>query len=271
MDFFVFLCQVLCHKVIVIHDFKIPHCMIMRFMKTVRFLVFACMVSALYSCNDSDVFSPLYFEKEYYEKPLSANVQEIAFGGGSGNLSVEVSGQDIQEASVSDGKIKIKTKEKGIARLVVKDNADNASVTVRVKVVDKYMCLRLDTPAPGNSYYEYGDYLFLVNDGSRSFCLYDESFGLKDKGCYMFFAENSKPCLSLSSSEGVFNYDMTASSHAFLWGAIPFYLDFSWRDELVGARSQPVAPLVMNAVEFDTESVYCFVVDTVEMPYGVLE
>ena len=75
----------------------------------------------------------------YPEFRLLENSQEIVFSGGSDNLSIEVSDDDVLEATISNGKIKIKTKKKGFVFLVVKDNMDNTSVTIRIKVVDRYL------------------------------------------------------------------------------------------------------------------------------------
>ena len=61
------------------------------------------------------------FEKEFYEKPLLENPSETIFRGGSNNLSVEVSNDNVLEATIGAGKIKIKTKKNGIVYLVVKD------------------------------------------------------------------------------------------------------------------------------------------------------
>lgn len=54
------------------------------------------------------------FWKEYYEKPLLENPSEIMFSGGSNNLSVEVSDDNVLEATIGAGKIKIKTKRMGL-------------------------------------------------------------------------------------------------------------------------------------------------------------
>ena len=104
-----------------------------------KYLVLILLAVIVSSCQDeilnngTDV-SSLCFEKEYYEKPLLENPSEIMFSGGSNNLSVEVSDDNVLEATIDAGKIKIKTKKNGIVYLVVKDKTENTSVTIRVKV-----------------------------------------------------------------------------------------------------------------------------------------
>lgn len=72
------------------------------------------MFSIVYGCSNGTDVSSLCFEKEYYEKPLLENPSEIMFSGGSNNLSVEVSDDNVLEATISAGKIKIKTKRMGL-------------------------------------------------------------------------------------------------------------------------------------------------------------
>lgn len=78
------------------------------------------MFSIVYGCSNGTDVSSLCFEKEYYEKPLLENPSEIMFSGGSNNLSVEVSDDNVLEATIGAGKIKIKTKKNGIVYLVVR-------------------------------------------------------------------------------------------------------------------------------------------------------
>ncbi|MQM46254.1 lipoprotein [Segatella copri] len=143
-----------------------------------KYLVLILLAVIVSSCQDeilnngTDV-SSLCFEKEYYEKPLLENPSEIMFSGGSNNLSVEVSDDNVLEATIDAGKIKIKTKKNGIVYLVVKDKTENTSVTIRVKVVDSYLGLQLGKPIPNYSVYNEDDRLYLVNNKSKSFYLYD--------------------------------------------------------------------------------------------------
>ena len=238
-----------------------------------KLLTFVLLSIIVYGCSsDDNVISSLCFEKEYYEKPLLKNdAQEIAYSGGSDNLSIEVSDDDVLDATISNGKIKIKTKKKGFVFLVVKDNMDNTSVTIRIKVVDRYLSLRLANPIPNNSYYKKGDCLFLVNDENRSFYLYDESCSLKETGNYTLFMDNSAFSLSLLSAENIFLYDISNSSYSFLWSAIPIYLGFSWINEEIVNNSRAASPVGMTAVERGTGNVYYFYLDTTEIPYGILK
>lgn len=249
-----------------------PHTLIsLSEMKVIWYFLSILLFSIIYGCsNDDNVISSLCFEKEYYEKPMLENSQEIVFSGGSNNLSIEVSDDDVLEATISDGKIKIKTKKKGFVYLVVKDNIDNTSITIRVKVVDCYLSLRLGYPIPNNSYYKKGDCLFLVNDENRSIYLYDESYSLKETGNYKLFMDNSSFFLSLYFAENIFLYDISNSSYSFLWGAIPNYLDFSWTNGEVVNNSRAASPVSMTAVEIGSDNVYYFYLDDAEIPYSIL-
>ena len=65
---------------------------------------FFFIVSIVYGCSNGTDVSSLCFEKEYYEKPLLENPSEIMFSGGSNNLSVEVSDDNVLEATIGAGK-----------------------------------------------------------------------------------------------------------------------------------------------------------------------
>jgi hypothetical protein len=241
-------------------------------MKIIQLFLSVLLFSIVCGCNNDDNgVASICFEKEYYERPLSENFQEIEFSGGSGNLLIEVSDNDVLEAAIGDGNIKIKTKKKGVVYLVVKDEEDNTSVTIRVKVIDSYLSVRLGSPIPTNSAYEKNDCLFLVNNTSHTFYLYDESYNLKRVGGYNLYREDSKFFLSLVFPETVRLYDISNSSYAFLFGAIPTILDFSWKNEYeVTTNSRSVSPVSMNAIDSDTGDIYYFYVDSTEIPYGVL-
>lgn len=160
-------------------------------MKIIQYFFLFFVFSIVYGCSNGTDVSSLCFEKEYYEKPLLENPSEIMFSGGSNNLSVEVSDDNVLEATIGAGKIKIKTKKNGIVYLVVKDKTENTSVTIRVKVVDSYLGLQLGKPIPNYSVYNEDDRLYLVNNKSKSFYLYDKSFNLKATGNYKLFVKNS--------------------------------------------------------------------------------
>ena len=166
-------------------------------MKIIQYFFLFFVFSIVYGCSNGTDVSSLCFEKEYYEKPLLENPSEIMFSGGSNNLSVEVSDDNVLEATIDAGKIKIKTKKNGIVYLVVKDKTENTSVTIRVKVVDSYLGLQLGKPIPNYSVYNEDDRLYLVNNKSKSFYLYDKSFNLKATGNYKLFVKNSNYFLSL--------------------------------------------------------------------------
>ena len=213
-------------------------------MKIIQYFFLFFVFSIVYGCSNGTDVSSLCFEKEYYEKPLLENPSEIMFSGGSNNLSVEVSDDNVLEATIDAGKIKIKTKKNGIVYLVVKDKTENTSVTIRVKVVDSYLGLQLGKPIPNYSVYNEDDRLYV---------------------------KNSNYFLSLVFSDKVCFYNISNSSHAFLWGAIPTYLGFLWTNEgLTTTNARDVSPVVMTAFDLDTNNVYYFNVDSTEFPYGIL-
>ena len=113
--------------------------------------------------------------------------------------------------------------------------------------------------------------LYLVNNKSKSLYLYDKSFNLKATGNYKLFVKNSNYFLSLVFSDKVCFYNISNSSYAFLWGAIPTYLEFLWKNEgLTTTNARDVSPVVMTAFDLDTNNVYYFNVDSTEFPYGIL-
>ncbi|MDE5738906.1 MAG: hypothetical protein K2H92_01145 [Bacteroidaceae bacterium] len=246
-----------------------------------KFLALMLLAGVLFSCQDEavsddgadDTFVPLCFDKEYYEKPFLERFQSIVFRGGSDDLSIEVSDAEILDAAMGNGKIYIAPKKKGVVDVVVRDDADDTSVAIKIKVIDKYLCLRLAAPVPnGSHYYKKGDRLFLVNDKNGTFYLYDDAWSLKNTGSYRLFRENAQCRLSLSFSEkDVFVYDISKSSHGLLFGIIPSYLDCSWGNgDLVGRSRSELSVTSMTAVDLDTNDAYIFYADTAEMPYGIL-
>ena len=94
---------------------------------------------------------------------------------------------------------------------------------------------------------------------------------LKATGNYKLFVKNSNFFLSLVFSDKVCFYNISNSSHDFLWGAIPTYLKFLWTNEgLTTTNARDVSPVVMTAFDLDTNNVYYFNVDSTEFPYGIL-
>ena len=137
--------------------------------------------------------------------------------------------------------------------------------------MDSYLGLQLGKPIPNYSVYNEDDRIYLVNNKSKSFYLYDKSFNLKATGNYKLFVKNSNYFLSLVFSDKVCFYNISNSSHAFLWGAIPTYLGFLWTNEgLTTTNARDVSPVVMTAFDLDTNNVYYFNVDSTEFPYGIL-
>lgn len=57
--------------------------------------------------------------------------------------------------------------------------------------MDSYLGLQLGHPIPNYSVYNEDDRLYLVNNKSKSFYLYDKSFNLKATGNYKLFVKNS--------------------------------------------------------------------------------
>lgn len=241
-------------------------------MKSICYCLLLSLFLVISGCTDNNSISPLYFEKEYYEKPLLDNLQEITFSGGSGHFSVDVSDINILEASISENKLKIKTKKKGSAFVIVRDNSEDKIVTIEIKVVDRYLCLRFAHPIPDSSYYEEGDILFLVNGDGNPSLLFDNSFNLRDKGSYRLFRKNDKFYLSMSYSECLSLYDISTSSSIFLFEYLPYFLNASWANEMFSCSSREVSMVGMTAVDLETNNIYYFVVDNnIEMPYGILD
>lgn len=241
-------------------------------MKAICYCLFLSLFFVINGCTDNNSISPLYFEKEYYEKPLLDNLQEITFSGGSGNFSVDVSDINILEASISENKLKVKTKKKGSAFVIVKDNSEDKIVTIEFKVVDRYLCLRFIHPIPDSSYYKDGDILFLVNGDDTPSLLFDNSFNLRDKGSYQLFRKDDKFYLSMSYSECLFLYDISTSSSIFLFKYLPYFLNASWTNGMFSYSSREVNMIGMTAVDLETNNIYYFVVDdNIEMPYGILD
>lgn len=255
-------------------------------MKTYGFILLAFLLSVFTACSSDDdtTHAPLSFEQAYYERPLMRNdpMQKIPFTGGSGDFSLSVSNEEVLDAEMRNGYVYITPKEKGRTNIEVRDNADDRSVTIQVKVVAPYLCLDVGNPLPdGKPYYGSGDYLFLVNDGKRSVYWFDESFNLKgtEHGYSFYYVkEASSFYFSLPLAGDVFTYDITGAQPNFLVQWLPRVLGVSWDGLYTQSRATEraivfdIAPNVVPAVDTATGEKYYFVVNTsIEMPYGILE
>lgn len=250
-------------------------------MKVTVFILWAFLLPVLVGCSDDDAtYAPLTFGQTYYEKPLLMNeaIRKIAFTGGSGDFSLSVSNSNILDAKISNGAIVLTPKEKGRTNIEVRDNADDRSVTIQVKVVDPYLAFSVHPHVPcENPFYEEGDYLFFVNDENRSVYWFDKSFNLKAKGhdySFSFVREPTSLYLSLTYSEGVRAYVQyeISGDQTLLFSDIPTCLGDIWEERLPKSRAVAnESPLKgMQAVDMETGDEYDFVERSIEMPYGML-
>ncbi len=257
-------------------------------MKVTGFILFAFLLSVLVGCSDDDntTHAPLTFEQTYYEKPLmiEESIRRIAFTGGSGDFSLSVSNPDVLEAKISDDEVILTPKEKGRTNIVVRDNVDDRSVTIQVKVVAPYICLQVDNPLSDGKLDDgtrENLFLFLVNDSERSVYCFDESFNLKsvDHGYSFSYSKGEhRFYFSLPLAGNMFTYDITTNQWSFLVQVLPRYLGFSWDglDMQSRATNQKIVsdagPILLMAVDVATGDKYNFIVRTsIEMPYGILD
>ena len=259
--------------------------------KTLRFFVYSmlamvCLFTACSSDDDNTTHAPLTFEQTYYEKPLimTEPIRRIAFTGGSGDFSLSVSDPNVLDAEISYGTVVLTAKEKGRTNIVVRDNVDDRSVTIQVKVVDTYLCFQVYNPLPDGKK-EDGSreylFLFLVNDSERSVYCFDESFNLKnvDQGySFSYSKEAHRFYFSLPLAGNMFTYDITSTDSTFLVQVLPRYLGFSWDglDVQSRATNQEIASegvlILLKAVDLATGDECKFIVRaSIEMPYGILD
>ena len=254
-------------------------------MKVTVFVLWAFSLSILVGCSDDDstTYAPLAFEQTYYEKPLMINesIRRIAFTGGSGDFSLSVSNPDVLEAKISDDEVILTPKEKGRTNIVVRDNVDDRSVTIQVKIVAPYICLRVDSPLPDGKL-EDGSrenlFLFLVNDSEKSVYCFDESFNLKsvDHGySFSYSKEVRRFYFSLPLAGNMFTYEITTNQWSFLLQVLPRDLGVSWDGLDMQSRATEIVsaagPILLMAVDLATGDKYNFIVRSIEMPYGILD
>lgn len=246
-------------------------------------LAMVCLFTACSSDDDNTTHAPLTFEQTYYEKPLMINesIRRIAFTGGSGDFSLSVSNPDVLEAKISDDEVILTPKEKGRTNIVVRDNVDDRSVTIQVKIVAPYICLQVDNPLPDGKL-EDGSrenlFLFLVNDSDRSVYCFDESFNLKsvDYGySFSYSKEEHRFYFSLPLAGNMFTYDITTNQWSFLLQVLPRDLGVSWDGLDMQSRATEIVsdagPILLMAVDVATGDKYNFIVRQIEMPYGILD
>lgn len=249
-------------------------------------LAMVCLFTACSSDDDNTTHAPLTFEQTYYEKPLimTEPIRRIAFTGGSGDFSLSVSDPNVLEAEISYGTIVLTAKEKGRTNIVVRDNVDDRSVTIQVKVVDTYLCFQVENPLPDGKLDDgtrENLFLFLVNDSERSVYWFDESFNLKsvDHGySFSYSKEEHRFYFSLPLDGNMFTYDITSTESSFLVQVLPRYLGFSWDGLDVQSRAanreivSEAVPIMLLANDMATGERYYFIVRaSIEMPYGILD
>lgn len=237
-------------------------------MKTICIFLVITLFSMIGCCKDDDVL-PICFDKNYYEEPWGKR-QSLNFNGGSENLSVMVSDTSVLEASVAQkGILDISTKRKGVAYVTVKDNANNGSARISIKVVDKYLCMHLADPVPQSPDFRKDDKMFMINNKDKSVYIYDDSLRMRDQGRYNVYIKEHRCYMSLDLSNKNFVYDVSTSDGRF-FGVARSYLGLSKINMGDSKVLRSVEPIFVEAIDTVTNTTYYFTLDIDEMPLGVL-
>lgn len=231
----------------------------------IYFLSFILSISLL-SCNkEKEEIKSLYFDKEYYEKPLLDIKQSIQFQGNADKYEILVENTKILEASIKEDKLEILTKKKGATTIYLRNSLANETESISIKVIDSYMGLSVERPI-SSSLYAYSDKMFFINNKTNYVYWYDDSFKLKKKGNYNFYLKDEKFYLSLSFDKDSIIYDISNSSNIFLFKVLPDLLDISWSK----LTSREISPINIVAININSSEKTYFSLSKDEMPYNTI-
>lgn len=231
----------------------------------IYFLSFILSISLL-SCNkEKEEIKSLYFDKEYYEKPLLDIKQSIQFQGNADKYEILVENTKILEASIKEDKLEILTKKKGTTTIYLRNSLANETESISIKVIDSYMGLSVERPI-SSSLYAYSDKMFFINNKTNDVYWYDDSFKLKKKGNYNFYLKDEKFYLSLSFDKDSIIYDISNSSNIFLFKVLPDLLDISWSK----LTSREISPISIVAININSSEKTYFSLSKDEMPYNTI-
>lgn len=221
------------------------------------------------SCNkEKEDTESLFFSKSYYEKPILNIKQSIQFQGNADNYEVLVEDNEILEASIKENKLNILTKKKGTTTIFFRNILTEETESISIKIIDSYMGLSVENPVPSSSYYAYSDKLFFINNKTKDVYWYDKSFKIKKQGNYNFYLQDEKFYLSLSFDKDHIVYDISQSSHIFLFKVLPTLLDISWNTSLT---SREISPINIVALNVNSSEKTYFSLSKDEMPYNTLD
>lgn len=231
----------------------------------IYFLSFILSISLL-SCNkEKEEIKSLYFDKEYYEKPLLDIKQSIQFQGNADKYEILVENTKILEASIKEDKLEILTKKKGATTIYLRNSLANETESISIKVIDSYMGLSVERPI-SSSLYAYSDKMFFINNKTNDVYWYDDSFKLKKKGNYNFYLKDEKFYFSLSFDKDSIIYDISNSSNIFLFKVLPDLLDISWSK----LTSREISPINIVAININSSEKTYFSLSKDEMPYNTI-
>lgn len=231
----------------------------------IYFLSFILSISLL-SCNkEKEEIKSLYFDKEYYEKPLLDIKQSIQFQGNADKYEILVENTKILEASIKEDKLEILTKKKRATTIYLRNSLANETESISIKVIDSYMGLSVERPI-SSSLYAYSDKMFFINNKTNDVYWYDDSFKLKKKGNYNFYLKDEKFYLSLSFDKDSIIYDISNSSNIFLFKVLPDLLDISWSK----LTSREISPINIVAININSSEKTYFSLSKDEMPYNTI-
>lgn len=270
-----------------------------------KILSMLVLTVVLISCDDKNDGKELYeltFEKGSYEVQLKRKTP-IMIRGGNRDYSLSVQDPEILDADVDlssligMGDILVTGKKKGETILSVTDNLSHETVKLKIKVIEKYLNLKV---VGGNHPALVKDILiFLINDEERS-CYFisggeNNPRNIITKGKYEFTAEpkenGATPYLTLtyaSDEKGHFtdaaktDASIAPTSHkldisgnpSYAYEYLAFLFDIDW-EKLIQKPSEKAlretGSRILNMKEVETEKeIYTYFWNE-KIPEGILE
>lgn len=246
------------------------------------FFLFLCTIT-LVSCGDDEkqeIYS-LSFEKGYYERPL-LGAKNIPVRGGNRDYTVTVQNTDVLSINIDlsspigMGNLVVKPKQKGETTVTVKDNVTNETVNLKIKIVDSYLNLKVAHPAQVP--YTGGENLFFINNSDRDFYLFDEKMEKKEcTGNYQFLIKNSTCYMILNfdkelNDKSTYEYNISnTSERMFTLIEILLGVDWNMKADLINRSTRSASPVIMNAVDTETNLTQYFVAGSNDIPENILD
>ncbi|WP_455665841.1 hypothetical protein [Phocaeicola sp.] len=154
------------------------------------------------ACSDDEQIDPIRFPNYSYDVRMMLG-RSISFVDGSGDYTINIENPEILDAAInSDIKsLQINPKQKGETTVSITDNKAKSTVELKLTVTDFYIGFKNVASNHSNPILSPDTFLFLVNNDTHDFYLYDKeeniTYSRPLNGSFEFKEIDSEPYLIL--------------------------------------------------------------------------